>query len=137
MRCCSSRTMMWSRHSRRRGANHSLHNSVRCWRVDRGGDGVDADASGALTKITAVNCIVIAEQMPWRVSPGCGLDHLSPDPGRPGAGRHVDVDQHTPTMSDENEHVQGLEGERWYAEEVGCPEVLSMVAQERSPGLAA
>ncbi len=97
------------------GAEHSLRNSVRFWGVDRGGDGVDADASCALTKVAAVDGIAITQQMPWRVSPGCCLDHLSPDPGRRGAGRHIDVDQLTPTMSDEDEHVQGLEGERGYS----------------------
>ena len=43
------------------GADHSLHNSVRFWRVDRGGDGVDADASGALAELAAVDGIAIAQ----------------------------------------------------------------------------
>src|SRR6266566_9838786 len=82
------------------GANHSLGNSVRRWRVDRTGDGVDADASGALTKVTAIDSVTIMQQMPWLVAPGCGLDHLSPDPCRRGVGRHVDVDQLAPTVGD-------------------------------------
>ncbi len=64
------------------GANHSLGNSVRRWRVDQTGDGVDADASGALTKVTAIDSVTIMQQMVWLVAPRCGLDHLSPDPGR-------------------------------------------------------
>jgi hypothetical protein len=52
------------------GADHSLHNCVRFWRVGRAGDGVDTDASGALAKVAAIDGIAIAEQMPWRVPQG-------------------------------------------------------------------
>ncbi len=96
------------------GANHSLGNSVRRWRVDQTGDGVDADASGALTKVTAIDSVTIMQQMVWLVAPRCGLDHLSPDPGRRGVGRHVDVDQLAPTVGDEHQHIQRLERQRGY-----------------------
>jgi hypothetical protein len=57
------------------GANHAFHNCVRGWRVDRSGDGVvDADASGALTKVAAIDSVPIMQQMAWLVPPGCGLD---------------------------------------------------------------
>jgi hypothetical protein len=56
------------------GANDLLHNCVRGCRVDRGGDGVDANAFGPLTKVTAIDSVPIAKQMPWLVAPGCRLD---------------------------------------------------------------
>jgi hypothetical protein len=34
-----------------------------------------------------------AQRWPWLVSPRCGLDHLSPDPGCRRVGRHVDMHQ--------------------------------------------
>src|SRR5437764_9267439 len=51
-------------------------------------------------------------------------------------GGHIDMHQLTPAVGDEDQHVQRLEGERRDGEQVRCPQVVSMVAQERSPGLA-
>src|SRR6266487_65526 len=118
------------------GANHSLRDSVRGWRVDWSGDGVDADAASASAEVTAVNGIAITQQVAWLLSPGRGLDELPPDPGRRGVGRHVDMHQLASTMRDEDQHVQRLEGQRGHGEQIGRPQMMGMVAPERAPGLA-
>jgi hypothetical protein len=50
-------------------------------RPSRRANCVDADASGVLTGIAAIDSIAISDQMPRLVAPGRGLDHLSPHPG--------------------------------------------------------
>src|ERR1051325_3690161 len=40
------------------------------------------------------------------------------------------------SMGDEHQHILRLEGQRRHGEQVGSPEMMSMVAQERPPGLA-
>src|SRR5919199_2769072 len=74
--------------------------------------------------------------MAWLLTPGCRLDELAPDPGSGRVRRDVDVHQFAPAMGNEHEHVQGLEGQGRYREQVGSPDVMSMVPQERTPGLA-
>jgi hypothetical protein len=43
--------------------------------------------------------------------------------------------QLAPAMGDEHQHVQRLERQRGHAQQIGGPEMVSMVAQERAPGL--
>src|SRR5919199_6282690 len=62
--------------------------------------------------------------MTWLVAPRRRLDELSPDPRRGWVSRHVDVHQLAPAVGDEHEHVQRLEGERGYREQVGRPEMV-------------
>src|SRR4051812_13664741 len=69
-------------------------------------------------------------------TPGRRLDDLTPHPGGGRASRHVDMHQLASTMRDEDEHVQGLEGESRDAEQVGRPQVVGMVAQKGAPCLA-
>jgi hypothetical protein len=45
------------------------------------------------------------------------------------------MDHPPPVMRDEEEDVQGVEGNRWYGEEVGVPDVRCMIADEGAPGL--
>src|SRR5438477_12389486 len=70
------------------------------------------------------------------LTPGRRLDHLAPDPGSGRVGGHVDVHQLAPAVLDEHQDVQRLEGERRHREQIGRPEVVRMLGQERAPGLA-
>src|SRR6266705_1842327 len=74
--------------------------------------------------------------MAWLARPGRRLEHLSPHPRGGRVSRHVDLYQFAPTMGDEHQHVQCLEGRGRHRQQVSSPKVMSMVAQERAPGLA-
>ena len=99
-------------------------------------DGVDTDPTGTLAEVTAVHGISIAEHMAWLVTPRRGFDHLAPHPGRGRVRGHMDVHEFAPTMGNEDQHVQGLEGEGGHREQVSGPQVMGVVAQERPPDLA-
>src|SRR5260370_3779447 len=114
--------------------DHSLRDGVALWRVDWSGDGVDAGALGA-AEVAAIDRIAISEQVAWSVAPGRGLDDLPPHPGCRRAGRHIDMHQLAPTMGDEHHHVQRLERQGGAGQQIGGPEMVSMVAQERAPAL--
>jgi hypothetical protein len=114
----------------------SLDDSVRARSPNGCHDAVDADALSTPPKVTTVHCIPIAQQMARRVAPGRCLHQLSPHPGGGRLGGDVDMHQLPPAMNDEDQHVQRLEGECRYREQVARPEVVSMVAQEGAPGLA-
>ena len=58
------------------GPDHALGDSIRLWRVQRGRDGVDADAPGTLAEVAPVDRVAIPEQMAWLASPGRRLDDL-------------------------------------------------------------
>ena len=65
--------------------------------------------------------------------PGRGFDQLPPDPRR---GSHLEMDQLATAVADEEEDVEGLEGESLGDEEVGRPDRLRVIGQERAPALA-
>ena len=111
----------------------SFRNSVRTRRVNGRGDRVDADPSGALAEVATIDRIAIALQMPWLVAPGCCLDQLTPDPRGGRVGRHVHVHQLAPTMGDEDQHVQYPERQRGHGQQVGSPQIVSMIAQQCPP----
>jgi hypothetical protein len=58
--------------------NHPLGDGVCLWRVNRGADSVDADASGTLPKVAAVECVPIPQEMAGLASPGRRFDQVSP-----------------------------------------------------------
>src|SRR5205823_9607730 len=70
------------------------------------------------------------------LAPWCGLDELPPHPGCRRVGRQVDMRQLAPAVGDEHQHVQRLERQCGDAQQIGGPEMVSMVAQERAPGLS-
>ena len=51
-------------------------------------------------------------------------------------GGHLEVDELTTAVADEEEDVEGPEGEGLHDKEVGRPDRLSLVSQEGSPALA-
>ena len=70
------------------------------------------------------------------LAPGRGLDHLAPDPGRGRVGGHLEVEQAAAMVADQEEDVEGLEGQSLDYEEVGCPDDVGVVGEEGTPALA-
>src|SRR5207249_3758471 len=87
----------------------ALRNGIGFGRVDWGDDGVDANAARTLAEIAPIDRVAIAQQMPRLLAPGRRFDHLPPDPGGRRVGRHVDMHQFAPAMSDEQ--VSRMEGD--------------------------
>ena len=102
------------------------------WRMNRRRDGSDTNPSGASPKVAAIHRVAVVQQMARLVAPRRRLDDLSPHPGRRRVGSHIDVHQLAPAVGDEYQHVQCLERERGYCEQVGCPHVMRVVRQERA-----
>ena len=68
--------------------------------------------------------------------PRRGFDQLPPDPGRGGIGSHREVDQLATSVADEEEDVEGLEGQGLDDKEVGRPDRLGVVGREGASALA-
>ena len=83
-------------------ADQSFGNGVCFWRVNRGGDGVDADAPGSLAEVAAVDRISIAQQLAWLGAPGCCFDELPPNSGSRRVGCVVHVHQLAPPVGNED-----------------------------------
>ena len=84
-------------------------------------DGIDPDPSGPLTQVAPVHRVMIMQQMAWLGAPRRRLDQLPPHPGLGRVRGDVDVYEFPPSMGDECQDVQHLEGERLYRQQVGCP----------------
>src|SRR5438067_12649448 len=67
-----------------------------------------------------------AEQMTRLATPRRRLDHLAPDPGGGRVGGHIDVHELAPAMGDEHQHVERLERERGYHEQVSSPQEVGV-----------
>src|SRR6202022_4008048 len=119
----------------------NLRRAVRCasfrlWCMDRTGDGIDADALGALSEVAAIDRIAIVEEMAWFLAPRRGLDELPPYPGCGRVGCHVDMHQFAPAVGDEHQHVQRLERQCGDAQQIGGPSVARMVPPHRATGVS-
>src|SRR3979411_337891 len=74
--------------------------------------------------------------MAWFLAPGRPRDECPPHPSCRRVGSHVDMPQLAPAVGDEHQHVQRLERQCGDAQQVGGPEMVSMVAQECAPCLS-
>src|SRR5215472_4342720 len=113
-----------------------LADGVRSGRLHRCADALDAQPGDAGGEADAVDAIAVVDQEPGVLAPGRGLDHLAPDPGGGRVGGHVEVAQATAVVADQEEDVEGLEGQGLDHEEIGCPNGLSVVGEEGAPALA-
>jgi hypothetical protein len=52
-----------------------------------------------------------------------------------GISRHIEVQDLTPVVADDEKAVQNTKRERWDGEEVHCSNGLAMVSEERQPSL--
>ena len=83
----------------------------------------------------AVTAVAVADEVAWLLTPRRGRDQLAPDPLGGRMRGDVQMDDPPPVMRNEEEDVQGVEGNRRYREEVGGPDVWCMIAEEGAPGL--
>ncbi len=65
------------------------------------------------------------------LAPGCGFDHLATDPSGSRMSGHVEVEQAATVVADQEEDVEGVEGQGLDREEICCPDGLSVVGKVR------
>ena len=71
--------------------DQSFDDAVRLRRVNWRQHRLDADARRAGNEVAAVAAVAVANQYPWLVAPGGGLDHLLPDPRCRRVGSDIEV----------------------------------------------
>src|SRR5438552_16532409 len=94
----------------------------------------DANDGELGPEVDTVRVVPITDQVFRLTAPGGGFDHLPPDPGRRRARCDLALNQLPALVADEEEHIQGLEADRLYNEQVGGPDALDLIPQERFPG---
>src|SRR5450759_5706258 len=114
----------------------AFRDRVRAGRPNRSPQTLDSQAGGALAEVGAPDPVTVMDQISRLAVPGRGFDQLPPDPGGGRMGGHVEMDKLATPMTDEEDDVERLEGQRLDDEEVGGPDRLSMVDQEGAPTLA-
>ena len=70
-----------------------------------------------------------------RLFVGPCFSQLLHDPKSIGISRHIEVQDLTPVVADDEKAVQNTKRERWDGEEVHCSNGLAMVSEERQPSL--
>jgi hypothetical protein len=85
--------------------------ALRSRRPNRRADALDAEPADPSDEVGAVDAIAVVDQVLGVLAPGRGLDHLAPHPGGDRVGGHVEVKQTTPIVADQEEDVEGLEGQ--------------------------
>ena len=82
------------------------------------------DLSG---EVVAEDSIPISQQITWRRVPGERIAKLLCGLFRSRMSRDVEVEYSPPLMGQHQEHVQNLEADGWYGEEVHRDKLLDMV----------
>lgn len=118
-----------------KGPHHALGDPVRLWTAERAEDRVYANRSRPGQEALAEAGVTVTEEETRLFTPGRRLDELTPYPVGRWMGGDVHVQKSPPTVLDEEEYVEGSEGERRHGEEVTSPDVRSVVSQEGAPGL--
>ena len=127
--------MTWSRHCWRNVPHHVLGDAVRLRTPERAEHSLDTDCSRPAGEGLAEAGVTVTEEEPRLLAPGRGLDELAPYPVGGGMSGHVQVNELAPTVLDEEEDVERLEGEGWHGEEVAGPNAWRVVLKEGAPGL--
>ena len=108
----------------------ALGDRVGPWCLNRRRNARDAKSGAAPAEIPAPDAIAVMDQVVRPAVPGRGFDQLPPDPGGAGMGGHLEVNELTTAVADEEEDVEGPEGEGLNDNEVGPTDRLSLVSKE-------
>jgi len=101
----------------------------------RGQHFVDAHVAHLVSKFTAEDGVAVAEQVARESVEGKGLPQLLSRPLGGRVGSHIEVEDATPVMGQDQKHVKDLETESGHGEEVDGDQLLDMILQEGAPSL--
>jgi hypothetical protein len=119
-----------------RRAQYPLAGGIRPRGVDGCADALDAEPRDPVGEVCAVDAIAVMDQVDRVLASGRGLDHLAPDPGGGRVSGQVEVEQAAAAVADQEEDVEGPEGQGLDHEQVCCPDGLGLVGEEGTPTLA-
>src|SRR5712692_9835426 len=117
------------------GPRQSLRDRVGLRRPIRSPDPNHAKSGEPGVEVFAVDVVAVVDQVARLSAPGSCIDQLLPDPGRGGIGGDVQVHEFTPAVTHKEQDIQRPETDRLHHQEVGGPDPLRLIAQERPPGL--
>jgi hypothetical protein len=80
-------------------------------------------------------CVAVEKQESVRLSVSPCFSQLLHNPESMGISRHIEMQDLTPVVADNEKAVQNTERERWDGEEVQRRNCLAMVSEERQPSL--
>ena len=115
--------------------DHSLTVRVLPRGLDRGLHFLHAEALDRLPKLQPEYTVIVAQDVLRRGVPRECLDQLASGPNRCGRAGHVEVNNLTAFMGEDQEDVQDLERGRRYSEEIDRNRFPHVVLEERFPGL--
>jgi 2-polyprenyl-6-methoxyphenol hydroxylase-like FAD-dependent oxidoreductase len=95
----------------------------------------DAQVRDALPEDRTVAAVAVADQVPWRLVKGEGLDHLPGDPFRRRMGGDVEVDDAAAVVAQDNEAVEQAKSDGRHDAEVDGGQRADVVMKEGLPGL--
>ena len=117
------------------GANHpldigSLPRRARCRQ-----DFANAHVSQVFSEVIAKDRIAVAQEVARELCKGKCLAQLLPGPICGRVGGHIEVQDATPVMGQNQKYVKDLEPDGGHGEEVDRDQLLGMVLQEGAPSL--
>jgi hypothetical protein len=118
------------------GAHQSLRDRVGLRRPIRRPDPNYAQLGEPIIEVLAVDVVSVVNQVDRLAIPGSCMDQLLPDPCRSGTGRHVQMDELASDVAHKGQDIQCPEADRLHHQQVGGPDPLRLIGQERPPGLA-
>ena len=128
-------TIVWSRHSVR--IERTTRSPMAFARGARTGVRTLAMPSQPGAERAAVDSVAVVDEVFGLASPGSRPDQLPPDPGRGRTRGHVEVDQLTKVVPDEEEDIEDPVVNGVDHQQIGRPDSFELVGEERPPGLAA
>ena len=109
------------------GADNSLGQGIRTRSPDRGEESFRAERARPRCEVRPISTIAIPDEIFRCPAPGRGLEKLTSDPTGRRMSRHMEVHEFAPAMSEEDEHVECLEGEGLDGKQVGGPDLRPVI----------
>ena len=96
---------------------------------------LDPDGRDSSLEERPVDAVPVSDEIARCRVPGEGLSDLLTGPAGCRVGAHVEVDDPSPSVAQDQENVDHPERNRRHGEEVDRDDVLGVVGQESAPGL--
>jgi hypothetical protein len=111
----------------------ALRNAVLPWTAVGRARGLASYIPHSRNHLGAELCVAVEEQESVRLFVGRGFSQLLRNPNRIGISRHIETQDLTPVVADDEKTVQNAKRERWDSEEVHRRNGFAMVSEERQP----
>ena len=108
-------------------AHKSFCDGVRAGGPDRSSDTRDAQFGQPGSERTAVDSVTVVDEVSGLPPPRSRLDHLLPDPRRGRTRGHIEVDQLTTVVPDEEEDVEDPVVDGVDHQQIGRPDSCELV----------